>query len=270
VSGVGADLAQAGFFGHAPVEHVGAAGVELAAGRQVDQAGRLAGNRPEPLACRRAVRDGFQQALGVGVMRLVKDVVFGPLLGGPAGVHDHDVVGDVGDHAEVVGDHEQRSMRLLLQLEQQVEDLGLHRGVQRGGGLVGDDHLRRQGHRHGDHGSLAHAAGELVRVVVHALCRVRNADPAQELHGSFGGLFLGYVLFVGPDHLGDLPAHPVQRMQAGQRVLEDDRDPRAADLAHLIFAQLQQVGPAEDSLAGDLGTRGEPEQGLGQDRLAAA
>jgi len=75
---------------------------------------------------------------------------------------------------------------------------------------------------------------------------------------------------VACDLLGDLPAHLVQRVQAGQRVLEDDGDLRAADLLQLVRAQRQQVGAVEERLPGDLAAGREPEQGLGQDGLAAA
>ena len=112
------------------------------------------------------------------------------LLRGPARVHDHDVVGDVRDDAEVVRDHDQRGARLLLQLQQQVEDLRLDGGVERGGRLVGDDQLRCQRERHRDHRPLPHAAGELVRVVVHPLPGLRDADPAQQLHGPLACLLL--------------------------------------------------------------------------------
>ena len=56
-------------------------------------------------------------------------------------------------------------LQLALELGEQVHDLRLHRHVERRGRLVGDQHLRVQRQRHRDHDALAHAAGELVRVV---------------------------------------------------------------------------------------------------------
>ena len=53
-----------------------------------------------------------------------------------------------------------------LQARDQVQDLGLDRHVERGGRLVGDQQRGLAGERHGDHRALAHAARELVRVVV--------------------------------------------------------------------------------------------------------
>ena len=53
---------------------------------------------------------------------------------------------------------------LLLEVAQQVEDLGLDGDVERGGRLVGDDQARVAGDRPGDQDALRHAAGQLVRV----------------------------------------------------------------------------------------------------------
>ena len=68
-----------------------------------------------------------------------------------------------------------------LEVGEQVQDLRLHGDVQRGGRLVGDQQRRvvDQGHR--DHRPLAHAAGELVRVLVEAARRLRDADPVQHV-----------------------------------------------------------------------------------------
>ena len=56
----------------------------------------------------------------------------------------------------------------------QVEDLRLHGDVEGGGGLVGEQQRGAAGQRHGDHDALAHAAGQLVRVLVEALARARG------------------------------------------------------------------------------------------------
>ena len=85
------------------------------------------------------------------------------LLHDPAGVHDRDPVGHVGDDAEVMGDEDQAHLPLLLQISEQSHDLGLHRDVQRGSGLVGDQDGRVECDRHRDHDALPHTAGELMR-----------------------------------------------------------------------------------------------------------
>ena len=64
---------------------------------------------------------------------------------------------------------------------QQVEDLRLDGDVQRSGRLVGDQQLRLAGERHRDHRTLAHPAGELVRVVVQTLLGARDTDLLEQL-----------------------------------------------------------------------------------------
>ena len=59
----------------------------------------------------------------------------------------------------------------LLQLDQQVDDLGADRDVERRDRLVADHQLRLQDHRPGDADALVLAAGQLVRVAVDQLGR---------------------------------------------------------------------------------------------------
>ena len=103
------------------------------------------------------------------------------LLDDPAAVHDDDVVGELGDDAEVVRDHDDRHVELLLQLVHQAQDLRLRRHVERGRRLVGDQELRVVDQRHRDHHALPHAARELVRIVVDALVGARDARPPSRI-----------------------------------------------------------------------------------------
>ena len=61
------------------------------------------------------------------------------------------------------------------------EDLGLDRDIQRGGRLVGDQQLRLGGERDGDHHALAHAAGELVRVLAQPLRGIAHVHALEQL-----------------------------------------------------------------------------------------
>jgi hypothetical protein len=51
-------------------------------------------------------------------------------------------------------------------------------------------------------------------------------------------------------HLGDLAAHRVDRIERGHRLLEDDRDLAGADLVHFIRRQRDQVPALPHDLAG--------------------
>ena len=69
-----------------------------------------------------------------------------------------DLVGDVGDDAQVVGDDDDRGVELGLELPDEVEDLRLDGHVERGGRLVGDQQRGAVDQGHRDHDALAHAA----------------------------------------------------------------------------------------------------------------
>ncbi len=102
------------------------------------------------------------------MLRVVEDLALRPHLDDAARVHDHDHVRDLGHDAQVVGDQDHGRVELVLQAVDQLDDLGLDRHVERGRWLVGDEDVGVVGERHRDHRALAHAARELVRVVVHA------------------------------------------------------------------------------------------------------
>src|SRR5262249_58503018 len=115
--------------------------MEGTARRHVDEARRLAGNRPQPLPGCRASGDGFEQADCIRVMWLVEESAPVCVLRRPARVHDHYRIGDVGYHTEIMRNHDERRVELSLQSLQQVENLRLHRGVERRRGLIADDEL---------------------------------------------------------------------------------------------------------------------------------
>ena len=114
------------------------------------------------------------------MLRIGEQVVDIGALDDLAGIHHQHLVGDLGDDAEIVGDDQDRHAEPLLQVAQQVEDLGLDGDVERRRRLVGDQQRRLAGQRHGDHHALAHAARHVVRIVVDAL-RGRG-DPHQLEH----------------------------------------------------------------------------------------
>ena len=179
-------------------------------------------------------------------------------------VHDHDPVGDVADDVQVVCDEDVGQVELLLEILEQVEDLRLHRHVERRDRLVADDQLRVHGQGAGDADALALAAGELVREAVVVL-RVQPDDLEQLLHAA---LDLGRrAELVDLERLGDDEADPLARVQGRVRVLEDHHH-LAADRPHLGPRELGDVAPLEDDPA-----RGRVEQAhdaARHRRLAAA
>ena len=197
----------------APPRRTGSAGgTRSRGGLLISDGGRPGiGTSGSSLRCVEA-RDRLQQAPGVRVLRRGEDRLLRPLLDDPARVHHGDVVGDLGDHAEVVGDQHDRRVELALQAVEQLEDLRLDGHVERRRRLVGDQQLRVVDQPHRDHHALAHAAGELVRVAVDAAARLGDADQAEHLDGAVERLRLADVA-VRADRLDQLVADLVEGMQ---------------------------------------------------------
>ena len=120
-----------------------------------------------------------------GIFMLANSVFVGAFSTMPAAVHHGDLVGVPGDDAEVVGDEDHRHVALAALLVDEVEDLRLHGDVERRGRLVGEQQRRAAGQGDGDHHPLAHAAGQLVRVLVEASCRLGDLHVAEQ---PLGGL----------------------------------------------------------------------------------
>ena len=255
----------------AAVERKGAARIERAARRDRRQPRHRAGNLHQPLVFAGQRRDRAHQALGVGMQRVLHHVLHRADLGDPSRIHHGHAVGGLGDHAHVVGDQHHRRAVIAPEALDQRNDLRLHGDVERGGRLVGDDQLRLGADRQRDHDALAHAAGELVRIGVDAFFRRGDADLGQQIDGALARRGLREI-HVGPDRLDDLVADPVERIEAGQRILEDHADPFAADAAD--FFRRQMIDPHSrqiDLAAGDAAGRiDQPDDGKAGDRFAGA
>ena len=166
---------------------------------------------------------------------IVEDLVDAALFDDAAEAHHGDVVGDLGDDAHVVGDEQHRHAAADLQALDEIEDLGLGGHIERGRRLVGDEDFGIGGERHGDHGALAHAAGEFEGVAVDQLVGIGDLDLAQQ----FDGLGAGgppVHLAVQAQRLDDLRADGVDRRQRAHRLLEDEADAPAANAQQLRAA----------------------------------
>ncbi len=121
---------------------------------------------PDVHPVRRRARHRREQRRRVGVARMLVQELRLAHLDDAAEVHDRDPVGDVADHGQVVRDEDVGEAELALEVLQQVQDLRLHRDVERRDRLVADDQLRLERERARDADPLALAARELVRVAV--------------------------------------------------------------------------------------------------------
>ena len=161
---------------------------------------------------------------GVRMARPRIEQVRGADLDQLAEVHDADPVADVAHDRQVVRDEQVGQPELLAQLDQEVEDLGLDRDVERADRLVADDELRLDGEGASDADALPLPAGELVRVAV-PVVRVQP-DQREEL-GDLGpgGPLLPRLWVSSGSPMMD--ATVIRGFRRGVRVLEDDLHPAA-------------------------------------------
>ncbi len=199
-------------------------------------------------------RYGGEQAGGVGVPGGGEDPFGRAVLDDRSPVHDQDPAAGAGHDAHVVGDEHERGAGLAAEPFEQGQDLVLHGGVERGGRLVGEEHVRLVGQREGDHDALAHAAGELVRVVAQAACGIGDADQVEEFGGAAGTAGAP----VCPHRLVQVPADREHGVEGRHRVLEDHGDAGTPGAAQPFLVRGGQVLAVEaDGPRGDVTARGQ-------------
>ena len=256
--------------GQAAVETMRTARLETAAlGRREQRRRRARDRREAPDAWPIRSRHRPEKAPRVRVLRVAEELRLRRLLDDLPGVHHDHPLGKLGDNAHVVRDQDDRRAVVALEPLHELEDLCLDGDIERSRRLVCDQERGVAGERHRDHHSLPHPTRELMRIVVRAPVRVRDADLGQQVDGPCPRLSVGHRL-VGAQLLLDLPADGVDGRQRGHRVLEDHRDLTAANRPHLALREPHQVAAAVEHLALDdrVGVPDQPHHRQHRDRLA--
>ena len=248
----------------------GVAGLEGAASWRRGENGGQALNGVELFAFDLAGWDAAQEGAGVGVARMGKEGGSGCAFHNASGVHDIDVVAGLGDDGEVVGDEDDGGTQVLLAFADEVEDLLLDGDVEGGGGLVGDEKLGLGDEGHRDHDSLAHAAREFVGIAIDAGFGVGDADFGESLDGA-GASGIALDTKVESEGFGELVDNLEVGIERGHGVLEDHRDPFAADGAQVFLVFGQEINAIKEGFAGVDFSRGlgnEAQKGITGDGFA--
>ncbi len=153
---------------------------------------------------------------------------------------DHDPVGHLGHHRQVMGDVQGGLVHLLGNLLDRGQDLDLGGHVQGCGRFVEHDDVRLAGHGHGHHGPLQLAAGELVGVAPANLLRGGQEEALVDLYSLVFGLFLAHEPLEDRG-LGELPDHPVGRVEGRGRTLGHIGDLRAANRAQKLGRGIEEL-----------------------------
>ena len=123
--------------------------------------------------------NGGQKLARVGVLGIFENGVGRARLDDLTLFHDHDLIGDVRHHRQVMGYEQYADIPVFLQVRDQAQDLGLNGHVQSRGGLIGNQQARLIDQGHGDHHTLSHAPGKLVGEAVEGCLGTAYADFVQ-------------------------------------------------------------------------------------------
>ena len=74
-------------------------------------------------------------------------------------INDSQVIAYLCDHAQVVGDHDHGGIKILLQLGDHLQHLGLDGHVQGGRRFIRQQQFRASSQGYGNHDTLLHATG---------------------------------------------------------------------------------------------------------------
>ena len=111
-------------------------------------------------------RNGTDQSPGILMLRIVEDILCSTVFHDPAGIHNCDPLAHAGNHAKVMGDHDDRHAKLVLQFHHQLQDLCLYGHIKCCCRLICDQELWFAGKCHSDHDSLSHTTGQLMRILL--------------------------------------------------------------------------------------------------------
>ena len=225
----------------AAVDGVTAAGHEGAAARPLahaDRHARDAAQRARPAK----VGDGRHQRPCVRVAGPLDHLVGRAALHHAAGVHDHDPIGHLRHHRQVVGDVHHRHAVVVAQAGQLGQDPVLGDHVETGGGLVQHRHRRVADAGHGDRDPLLLAARQLVGVAARQPRVGAQLDPFQR---GLDRLERRGAGAVRAQHVHHRLAHPQRRVEGAAGVLRHIGDDLAAQVAEVADAL------AQDRLAAD-------------------
>ena len=147
-----------------------------------------------------------------------------------------------------MGDQQDRSIILVLQFLQKRQHLGLNGNVKSGCRFISNDQFGLTAYCHSYDNTLAHTAGQLIRICLHTFFRLGDPYLFQRFHCHIPGCLLVHIL-MGADHLNHLVSDLKYRVQACHGVLENNRYILAAEVQKLFLGKLQHIFAVKVDLA---------------------
>ncbi|ACM22347.1 Hypothetical Protein CTN_0170 [Thermotoga neapolitana DSM 4359] len=177
---------------------------------------------------------GFEECIGVRVFRFVEDGLHITVFNHLSSVHNCNLVGHLRNDTHVVGDQNDRHSVLSLKFLHEFEDLSLDGDVQCGRGLVRYQKAWSAGKSHGDHRTLSHTTGQLMRVLVDPLLGFGDSHFSQHVYRHLPCLFLRDVL-MKHDRFHYLISYGEDGIQGHHGFLKDHGDFFSSYLPHLTL-----------------------------------
>lgn len=222
----------------ADVHRERAAGMERAAGRRVGRTWHITRQDDAFFDFPRVGhRNGRHQSLGVRMLWRFEQFFRIRHFDDFPEVHDRHFVGHVLDDAQIVRDEQVGQVELFLQVEQKIDDLRLHRDVERRYGFIGDDEVRLQDDRPRDSDALALSAREFMRITVKI--GFGQSDDMENTQDFLEPLLFCEIAMDAEWLHQDLP-DGLFRIQRGIRILKNHLQ-LAPQTAHIPVRQIQDV-----------------------------
>ena len=125
--------------------------------------------------------------------------------------------------------------QLTIELRKQAQDFRLGDGIQRAGGLIGNEERRAVEDGHRDDDTLGLADAQLGRAATQKIVVVWETD-VRQCGADCGGTFFSRAVRVSAPGFAELRADTQSRVEGGQRTLQNDTHFTAAQGSHLRFS----------------------------------
>ncbi len=146
-----------------------------------------------------------------------------------------------------MGDKHDRHPQLVLQILDEVQNVGLSGDVERGGRLVGDEQPGLARKRHSDADTLPHPTRKLEGIGRQPGLGAGNTHLTQHLHSAVYRFFFG-DLEVEANSLDELVADSMHRRKGAHRFLKDHGDLFAPELANFLSPGVE-LGEVDGAVA---------------------
>ncbi len=146
-------------------------------------------DRTQRLHIRVGIEAGGKKRARIGLARRFENLPYSPEFHNLSPLHDHDVIGKIADHRQVMRDEDEGEADFTAQLVKKCNNLRLDRHVERRDRFIADDELRLQRQRAGNRDPLPLATGKLMRITAHMFRR--EADLMQQFRDPFAPFRFG-------------------------------------------------------------------------------